>query len=173
VPCQLGGGIRDEATISRMLALGIDRLVIGSRALDAPGWFREMCRRFEKRLVLGIDARDGRVASGGWLRTSQQDAVELARDFAAEPLAAIVFTDIARDGMLSGPNYAALEAVRRATPLPVIASGGVSSVDHVTGLARAGLAGCIIGRALYEGKITIAQARAASRPPGGVKLVEP
>ena len=121
-----------------------------------------MCRRFPQRLVLGIDARDGLVATDGWLETSQVPATELAGQFAGEPIAAIVYTDIAQDGMLAGPNVPAMEAMQRSVDYPVIASGGVTTADDVRRLAQAGLAGCIIGRALYEGTLTIQEALAAS-----------
>src|SRR5262245_2797753 len=103
VPCELGGGIRDEETIAGYLKLGLSRLVVGTRALKEPDWFRQMSRRFPGQLALGIDAKGGLVATDGWLATSTTSAIDLARQFAAEPLAAIVYTDISRDGMLQGP----------------------------------------------------------------------
>jgi phosphoribosylformimino-5-aminoimidazole carboxamide ribotide isomerase len=144
VPCELGGGIRDDATIARLLELGLSWLVIGTKALREPDWFRDVARRFRGKLVLGIDARDGRVATDGWLETSSMPAVDLARQFDGEPLAAIIYTDIAKDGMLAGPNVAAMSEMQRAVRLPVIASGGVTSADDVARLAAAGLAGCIL-----------------------------
>ena len=162
VPCQVGGGVRSEATVEHLLGLGVSRLVVGTAAIKQPEWFRDMCRRFPDRLVLGIDARDGRVATDGWLETSDVPATQLARHFAGEPLAAIVYTDIARDGMLSGPNVPAMREMLRATDIPVIASGGVTSADDVAKLAEIGLSGCIIGRALYEGKLNLEDALAAA-----------
>lgn len=167
VPCELGGGIRSEETVQALLDMGVARLVIGTKALKEPDWFRELCRKFPQWLVLGIDARDGMVATEGWLETSATAAVDLARQFAGEPIAAIIYTDIATDGMLAGPNVAAMRQMQAAVDLPVIASGGVTTADDVTALARAGLAGCIIGRALYEGRISLAEAHAAA---GGVTL---
>jgi phosphoribosylformimino-5-aminoimidazole carboxamide ribotide isomerase len=164
VPCELGGGIRNEATIATLLELGLSRLVIGTKALREPDWFRGIARRFPGRLVLGIDARDGRVATDGWLETSSVPAVDLAKQFDDEPLAAIVYTDIAKDGMLEGPNVAAMREMQQAVRLPVVASGGVTTADDVARLAAAGLAGCIIGRALYEGKLTLAEALHAAGP---------
>jgi phosphoribosylformimino-5-aminoimidazole carboxamide ribotide isomerase len=164
VPCELGGGIRDEATIVRLNELGLSRLVIGTKALREPDWFRAVVRRFPGKLVLGIDARDGRVATDGWLKTSSMPAVDLARQFDDERLAAIIYTDIAKDGMLAGPNVAAMREMQQSTQLPVIASGGVTTADDVARLAAAGLAGCIIGRALYEGKLTLAEALHAAGP---------
>jgi phosphoribosylformimino-5-aminoimidazole carboxamide ribotide isomerase len=163
VPCELGGGIRDEETIRDWLAAGLSRLVIGTRALKEPGWFRGMCRRFPGRLALGIDARGGLVATDGWLETSEVSAVELAGQFATEPLAAIIYTDIARDGMLAGPNFEAIGALSSAVRVPVVASGGVTTQEDVRRLAEMGVAGCIIGRSLYEGQLTIADAVAAAR----------
>jgi phosphoribosylformimino-5-aminoimidazole carboxamide ribotide isomerase len=162
VPCELGGGIRDEATIRTLLDLDLSRLVIGTLALKRPDWFREQCRKFPGRLVLGIDARNGMVATEGWLETSSTSAIELARQFSGEPIAAVVYTDIATDGMLAGPNVDAMAEMQRAVEWPVVASGGVTTKDDVARLAAAGLAGCIIGRALYEGTVTLADAIAAA-----------
>jgi phosphoribosylformimino-5-aminoimidazole carboxamide ribotide isomerase len=162
VPCQVGGGIRSEENIEELFALGTARLVVGTRALTDPDWFVSMCRRYPERLVVGIDARDGRVATDGWLETSETRAVELAARFAGEPLAAIVYTDIAKDGMLAGPNLAAMAEMLAAAEAPVIASGGVTTADDVAALAELGLAGCIIGRTLYEGKLSLADALAAA-----------
>ncbi|MBX7165696.1 MAG: 1-(5-phosphoribosyl)-5-[(5-phosphoribosylamino)methylideneamino]imidazole-4-carboxamide isomerase [Pirellulales bacterium] len=162
--CELGGGVRDEATIEQLLALGLARLVIGTKALKEPDWFRGVCRRFPGRLVLGLDARDGQVATDGWLSTSGTSAAELARQFDGEPLASIVYTDIATDGMLAGPNLAAMAEMAAAVRTPVIASGGVTTADDVRRLAEAGVAGCIIGRALYAGTITLGAALAAAAP---------
>jgi phosphoribosylformimino-5-aminoimidazole carboxamide ribotide isomerase len=121
-----------------------------------------MCRQYPGRLVLGIDARDGRVATSGWLETSDVAATSLARQFAAEPLAALIYTDIATDGMLAGPNVAAIVEMRDAVGLPLIASGGVTRAQDVGLLAAVGVVGCIIGRALYEGTLTLAEALAAA-----------
>lgn len=162
VPCELGGGVRDEQTIAELLALGLARLVIGTLAVKEPDWFRRMCRRYAGKLVLGIDARDGLVATDGWLETSRVAATELAQQFAGEPLSAINYTDIATDGMMSGPNVPAMRAMQRAVDVPVIASGGVSTVDDVARLAAAGLAGCIVGRALYEGTLNLPEALTAA-----------
>jgi phosphoribosylformimino-5-aminoimidazole carboxamide ribotide isomerase len=162
VPCELGGGVRSEERIAELLAIGLARLVVGTRALKDPAWFRQMCKKFPGRLVLGIDARDGMVATDGWLETSETPAIELARQLAREPLAAIVYTDIATDGMLAGPNVEAMAEMQAAVDLPVVASGGVTTLDDVRRLAGAGLAGCIIGRALYQGTIDLAAALRAA-----------
>ena len=158
VPCELGGGIRSEDHIREMLDLGVARLVIGTLAIRQGDWFREMCRKFPGRLVLGIDAREGLVAVQGWTETSPLRAIDVARQFAPEPLAAVVYTDISTDGMLSGPNLAAMAEMQAAVDLPVVASGGVTTLDDVARLAAAPMAGCIIGRALYEGSLTLPEA---------------
>jgi phosphoribosylformimino-5-aminoimidazole carboxamide ribotide isomerase len=145
-----------------LLLLGLSRLVIGTRAIKDPEWFSRMCRIFPRQLALGIDARDGLAATDGWLETSGASAVELARRFASLPLAAIVYTDIAKDGMLEGPNLDAMEEMARAVDVPVIASGGVTNAVDVANLARRGLAGCIIGRALYEGSLSLSDALEAA-----------
>ncbi len=163
IPCELGGGVRDEATIKSWLEAGIHRLVIGTKALKEPDWFREMCRRYPQKLVLGIDARDGRVATDGWLDVSDVSATEMAKQYADEPLAAIVYTDIAKDGMMAGTNLPAMLEMKEAVDIPVIASGGVTNVEDVRQLARMDMAGCIIGRALYERTLTIADAVSAAK----------
>lgn len=160
--CELGGGIRDEQTIRELLAMGLQRLVIGTSAIKRPDWFRAMCRQFPRRLVLGIDARDGKVAVQGWLETSELAATDVARQFAAEPLAGVIYTDIATDGMLAGPNCQAMAEMRSAVDLPVIASGGVTTIADVAHLAAIPMAGCIIGRALYEATISLPDALAAA-----------
>jgi phosphoribosylformimino-5-aminoimidazole carboxamide ribotide isomerase len=162
VPCELGGGIRDERTIHELLDLGLARLVIGTLAIKQPDWFRRMCAAFPGKLVLGIDARGGRVATDGWLETSELSAIEVARQFAGEPLAAINYTDIATDGMMTGPNVAAMRAMREAVDTPLIASGGVTRAEDVARLAAVPVDGCIIGRALYEGSLTLPAAIAAA-----------
>lgn len=163
VPCQLGGGIRDEASIEALLQLGLKQLVLGTQAIRAPDWFRQMARRYPQRLVLGVDARDGRVATDGWLQTSTQSAVDLAARMTDEPIAGIVYTDISQDGMLTGPNFPAMAEMKSAVRCPVIASGGVAAVEDVRRLAELGMDGCIIGRALYEGRVRLSDALHAAR----------
>lgn len=163
VPCELGGGIRSQEAIAELLDLGLARLVIGTLALREPDWFRAVVREFPGRLVLGIDARDGHVATDGWLATSSMPAVELARQFAAEPLSAIVYTDIAKDGMMAGPNLAAMAEMQRAVDCPVVASGGITTLSDVAQLAAIPMAGCIIGRALYEGALKLPEVLATAR----------
>jgi phosphoribosylformimino-5-aminoimidazole carboxamide ribotide isomerase len=165
VPCELGGGIRDEASIKLLLGVGLSRLVIGTLALKEPDWFRSVARKYPGKLALGIDAKHGMVATDGWLHTSSQRAIDLAQQFAAEPIAAIIYTDIARDGMLAGPNLQAMQEMNDAVEIDVVASGGVTTVDDVKNLAALNMAGCIIGRALYEGNLTLPDALSASLNP--------
>jgi phosphoribosylformimino-5-aminoimidazole carboxamide ribotide isomerase len=156
-PIQLGGGVRSEEVILRLLDLGVARLVVGTAALKNPDWFARMCEKYPQKLVLGVDARNGMVATDGWLETSQTPAVTLIGEIArrTSDCAAIVYTDIARDGMLKGPNFQGLEEVRAASPMPVIASGGVSSLDDVRELAHRQTHAAILGRAIYEGLIDL------------------
>ena len=163
VPCELGGGIRDEQTIRRLLDLGLARLVIGTLAIRQPDWFRRMCRQFPGKLVLGVDARDGRVATDGWLETSETTAIDLALQLTTEPVAAVVYTDIATDGMMAGPNTQAMAEMQAALDVPVVASGGVTTTEDVARLAEVPMAGCIIGRALYEGTIALPDAIKVAR----------
>jgi phosphoribosylformimino-5-aminoimidazole carboxamide ribotide isomerase len=155
VPCQLGGGLRSEADIAEALSWGVRRVVIGTKALQAPGWLEEMTRKFPKKIVLGIDAKNGRVATHGWVDVSDRSALDLAGTLGRLPLAALVYTDISRDGMLQGANVEAMAEMCAATSLPVIASGGVTTADDVRRLAALPLAGCIVGRALYEGRVNL------------------
>lgn len=167
VPCQLGGGLRTEEHVAEALGWGLARVIIGTRALQDPAWREGLCRRFPGRIVLGIDARNGKVATQGWLHTSEQSALELARQGASWPLAALVYTDISRDGMLAGPNLDAFAELVAAVRLPVIASGGVTTLEDIRQLARLGVAGCIIGRALYEGRLDLAAALALAQAESG------
>ena len=159
VPCQLGGGVRDEETIAAWLDAGLERVIVGTQALKDPAWFRAMIRTYPGRLVLGLDARDGRVATEGWLDVSTVEATALAEQFDDLPLAAVVYTDIARDGMLEGPNLAATDALARRLTTPVIASGGVGGLEDLARLAALPIAACIVGRALYDGRFRLSEAR--------------
>jgi phosphoribosylformimino-5-aminoimidazole carboxamide ribotide isomerase len=157
---ELGGGARDEAAIDAMLALGVQRVVVGSAAVENWAWFERLAARADLagRLALGLDARKGRLAARGWTRELPTTAVEVASRVKGWPLGAIVYTDILRDGMLSGPNVEATAEIVAATDVPVIASGGVSSLEDVRQCRRIGCAGAIIGRAYYEGRIDLAGA---------------
>jgi phosphoribosylformimino-5-aminoimidazole carboxamide ribotide isomerase len=158
VPCQLGGGVRDQVTIAAWLAAGLERVIVGTQALRDPGWFGAMIQEYPGRLVLGLDAREGKVATQGWLEISTVDATTLAAQFEGLPLAGIIYTDIARDGTLEGPNLDATRALAERIKTPVIASGGVGSLADLERLARLPIAGCIVGRAFYEGRFTLAEA---------------
>jgi phosphoribosylformimino-5-aminoimidazole carboxamide ribotide isomerase len=156
IPAQLGGGIRDLATIEMWLGKGIRRVILGTVAVRNPGLVREACRLFAGRVAVGIDARGGKVAVEGWAETSELTGVELARRFEDAGVAAIIYTDIDRDGALKGLNLPATAELARATTVPVIASGGLASIDDVKALLRpeyAMLEGAIAGRALYDGRL--------------------
>jgi phosphoribosylformimino-5-aminoimidazole carboxamide ribotide isomerase len=163
VPCQLGGGIRDLATIEGWLAKGIARVILGTVALKNPALVREACARHPGRIAVGIDARGGRVATEGWAEVSDIAAIDLARRFADAGVAAIIYTDIDRDGVRAGVNVAATAALARAVGIPVIASGGVASLADLEALLAVetdGIAGVISGRALYDGSLDLKAALA-------------
>lgn len=155
VPCQLGGGIRDEQSIRQALDLGVSRVIIGTQAVKEPEWFARMAAQYPNRLVLGLDAKDGRVATAGWLDVADIKATDLLDRYLSLPLAAVVYTDIAKDGMMQGPNIEATAALARKSPFQVIASGGVTTEEDVIALRDAGVSACILGRTLYEGTMTL------------------
>jgi phosphoribosylformimino-5-aminoimidazole carboxamide ribotide isomerase len=161
IPVQVGGGLRDEAAVRTVLDAGAARAIVGTIAVREPDRCAALCRAFPGRIVVGIDARDGLVRVTGWLEGSEVDAVTLARRVAAQGAAAVVYTDIARDGTGRGPDLEGTRAVARAAGVPVIASGGVGAladVRAVATLAADGVAGVIIGRALYTGAVALADA---------------
>ncbi len=160
VPVQLGGGIRDRGQIETWLEKGVRRVILGTVAVRDPALVREAARAHPGRIAVGIDARGGRVAVEGWAETTETDALDLARRFEDAGVAAIIYTDIDRDGALEGPNVEATAALARAVSVPVIASGGVSSLDDLTALKECGapLDGVICGRALYDGRVDVAEA---------------
>ncbi len=155
VPVQFGGGLRSAEHVAEVFGWGVARVVLGTRALKDPDGFRQLCERFPGKVALGLDARHGRVAAEGWAEVSEVSALDLATQCAAWPLAAIVYTDINRDGMMAGPNLEAVGQLRAAVDVPVIASGGVTTLDDVRRLAALKVAGCIVGRALYEGRLDL------------------
>ncbi|GLS80130.1 1-(5-phosphoribosyl)-5-[(5-phosphoribosylamino)methylideneamino]imidazole-4-carboxamide isomerase [Paracoccus marinus] len=162
VPVQLGGGIRDMDTIEGWLDRGVTRVILGTVAVEDPSLVAEAAAAFPGRIAVGIDARGGRVATRGWAEQTEVTATDLARRFEDAGVAAIVYTDIDRDGAMQGPNVAATEALARAVSVPIIASGGVSSLDDLIALRDAGgIAGAISGRALYDGALDLGQALAA------------
>ena len=157
--CQMGGGVRDRETIEALLGIGLARLVVGSAALKRPDWFAKMCDDHPKQLVAGIDARDGMVATDGWLETSSTPAVDLANDLRSRTtnIAAIVYTDIAKDGMMEGPNFEGLRQMADATDIPLVASGGVTSYDDVKALVEMKMPAAIVGRSIYDGVMQLDQ----------------
>ncbi|MHA7826371.1 MAG: 1-(5-phosphoribosyl)-5-[(5-phosphoribosylamino)methylideneamino]imidazole-4-carboxamide isomerase [Roseovarius sp.] len=165
VPAQLGGGIRDMATIERWLSKGLARVILGTVAVENPALVREAARAFPGQVAVGIDARKGRVATKGWAEETDVLATDLARSFEDAGVAAIIYTDINRDGALQGPNVAETAALANAVSIPVIASGGVSSIADLEALKTCGapLDGAISGRALYDGAIDLAEALAVMR----------
>ena len=160
VPAQLGGGIRDRDAIETWLSRGVARVILGTAAVRDPALVREAARAHPGRIAVGIDARDGRVAVQGWAETTDITALDLARKFEDAGVAALIYTDIDRDGAMQGPNVEATAALARAVSIPVIASGGVSSLDDLRALKACGapLDGVISGRALYDGRIAVAEA---------------
>jgi phosphoribosylformimino-5-aminoimidazole carboxamide ribotide isomerase len=160
IPCQLGGGIRDHATIEGWLGAGIARVILGTAALKNPTLVREACRRFPGRIAIGIDAKGGKVAVEGWAETSEIGVLDLASRFADAGAAAIIFTDVDRDGLLTGANVAATARLADSVAIPVIASGGVSGLADIDALKKTNVAGVIVGRALYDGGLDLTAALA-------------
>lgn len=164
IPCQLGGGIRDLDTIRMWIDAGIARVILGTAAVEDPDLVRAAARAFPGRVAVGIDARSGRVATRGWAEATEVDATDLARRFEDAGVAALIYTDIDRDGAMQGPNVAATAALARAVSIPVIASGGISRLDDLIALRETGVvAGAISGRALYEGALDLGAALTALR----------
>ncbi len=159
VPAQLGGGIRDMATIEHWLSMGLKRVILGTVAVEDPDLVRAAARAFPSQIAVGLDARGGKVATRGWAEETEMTVTDLAKAFEDAGIAAIIYTDIDRDGAMGGPNVAATEALARAVSVPVIASGGVSSMADLIALRDTGvIAGAISGRALYDGAIDLAEA---------------
>ncbi len=163
IPIQLGGGIRDLETIERYLDNGIDYVIIGTAAVKNPGFLHEACYAFPGQIIVGLDAKDGKVAVDGWSKITGHDVIDLAKKFEDYGVEAVVYTDIGRDGMLSGVNIEATVALAQALTIPVIASGGLTNLDDVRKLCAVqeeGIMGAITGRAIYEGTINFAEAQA-------------
>ena len=165
LPCQLGGGIRDMATIESWLTRGLRRVILGTVAVEAPDLVMQAARAFPGQVAVGVDAREGRVATRGWAEETDMDVIDLARRFEDAGVAALIYTDINRDGAMQGPNVDATAALARAVSVPVIASGGVSRLEDLVALRDCGapLDGAISGRALYDGKLDLAEALAVLR----------
>ena len=158
IPVQLGGGVRNMETLEGWLDKGVQRVVLGTAAVEDPDFLQEALRRFGESVVVGIDARDGRVAASGWKRTTEVDAIELIERMKGLGARRIIYTDISRDGMLSGPNLESVRQVVSSTKVPVIASGGVSTIEHLKSLRELGVEGAIVGRALYTGDVNLREA---------------
>ncbi len=165
LPIQVGGGIRDADSVQIYLEAGVQYAIIGTKAVSAPHFVNDMCLEFPGHIIVGLDARDGKVAIDGWSKLSNHDVIDMARRFEQDGVAAIVYTDISRDGMMSGVNTEATVKLAQAVNVPVIASGGVSSLEDIRALCAVqeeGIEGVIIGRALYEGTIDFLEAQAVT-----------
>lgn len=170
LPIQIGGGIRTPETIQHYLDAGVTYVIIGTKAVKEPEFVSAMCREFPGHIIVGLDAKNGYVATDGWAEVSEQKATDLARRFADDGVSEIVYTDIARDGMMQGVNVEATVAMAQASNIPVIASGGITNMDDIRALASrasAGISGAITGRAIYEGTLDIAEAQAWCDNQGG------
>lgn len=162
LPIQIGGGIRNGDTIEYYLKAGVSALIIGTKAVKEPEFVTEMCRQFPGHIIVGLDAKDGLVATDGWAEVSELKATDLAKRFESDGVEAIVYTDIARDGMMQGVNVEATVAMANASSIPVIASGGITNIDDIKALkaaSRHGIMGAITGRAIYEGTLDVKQAQ--------------
>lgn len=167
VPIQVGGGLRDRTSVAQLLDLGVKRVILGTVAVEQPQLVADLCQEFPGQIVVGIDARNGLVATRGWLETSEVQATDLAKQMQAVGVAAIIYTDIHRDGTLTGPNLEALRELATELSIPIIASGGVSSVTDLLSLLALeplGVTGVIVGRALYTGNISLKAALQAIGP---------
>jgi phosphoribosylformimino-5-aminoimidazole carboxamide ribotide isomerase len=162
IPIQVGGGIRDEDTVQEYLEAGVQYVIIGTRAVTAPHFVNDLCLEFPGHVIVGLDAKNGKVAIDGWSKLSHHDVVDLAQHFESDGVAAIVFTDVSRDGMMQGLNVESTVELAEAIHIPVIASGGVTNIDDIKNLCATdeeGIVGVIVGRALYEGTIDLAEAQ--------------
>ncbi len=163
LPIQVGGGIRDEATVEAYLDAGVKYVIIGTKAVTTPGFISDLCVSFPGHIIVGLDAKDGKVATEGWSKLSHHDVIDMAQHFERDGVEAIIYTDISRDGMMQGVNVEATVRLAQAVRIPVIASGGVTSmtdIERLCAVADEGVAGVVIGRALYEGGLDLKEAQA-------------
>jgi phosphoribosylformimino-5-aminoimidazole carboxamide ribotide isomerase len=158
IPVQVGGGIRSIDTVEKLLGLGLARAILGTAAIDDPDLVEQSCRRFGEQVVIGVDARDGMVATRGWLEQSSERAGDLAAAMVARGARRLIYTDITRDGTLSGPNFEGVAELLSHVGVPVIAAGGISSIEHLVRLAESGVEGAIVGRAIYTGDMDLREA---------------
>ncbi len=162
VPLQIGGGIRDEETVQRYLEVGVSYVIIGTKAVNAPHFLRDLCIEYPRHIIVSLDAKDGRLALNGWNKLTSFDVVEVAQHCERDGVEALIYTDISRDGMMGGFNVESTRNLAASLTTPVFASGGVSTLDdirHLVEIQGDGVAGAVIGRALYEGTFTLAEAR--------------
>ena len=159
---EFGGGVRSEESIVKLLECGVTRIIIGTRAVKDFDWFCEMANKYPHKLVLGLDARGDKIATHGWLENTELELIDFAKKAASLPIDSIIYTDISKDGTLEGPNLERTELLVRAVDVPIIAAGGVTTVDDITRLGQAAVAGAVIGRSLYEGTISLKDAIAAA-----------
>lgn len=160
---EVGGGLRDEASIKQLFDIGVERVIIGTKAVSDFEWFSIMAKNFSGKIVLGLDARGSKVATHGWTQDSPQYLLDFAAEAAKLPIAAIIYTDITKDGMMAGPNFERTKALIQAVDVPVIASGGVSTIDDIKKLDELGASAAIIGRSLYEGTLKLSDAITATK----------
>ncbi len=165
LPIQIGGGIRDEDTIQTYLDAGVQYVIIGTKAVNAPHFVNDICLEFPGHIIVGLDAKDGKVAIDGWSKLSKHDVIDMAKHFESDGVAAIVYTDIGRDGMMTGVNVESTVKLAQAVNIPIIASGGITNIDDIKALCAVqdeGISGAITGRAIYEGTLDFAEAQKLS-----------
>jgi phosphoribosylformimino-5-aminoimidazole carboxamide ribotide isomerase len=160
LPVQLGGGIRDEATVAKLLDIGVNRVILGTLAVENPELVKGLCRKYDKAIVVGIDARDGYVATHGWLKGTKIKALELCLQMVDLGVRRIIYTDIKRDGTLTEPDFKAISRMVKVVKLPIIAAGGISKLSHLRKLKEMGVEGAIVGKAIYTGDIDLKEALA-------------
>jgi phosphoribosylformimino-5-aminoimidazole carboxamide ribotide isomerase len=170
IPIQIGGGIRDEETVETYLDAGVQYVIIGTKAVNAPHFVNDLCLEFPGHIIVGLDAKEGKVAIDGWSKLSRHDVIDLAQHFEQDGVSAIIYTDIGRDGMMSGVNVEATVKLAQSVAIPIIASGGITNMDDIRALcdvADEGIMGAITGRAIYEGSLDLAEGAALADSCGG------